>query len=115
VLYPGGKSPRRLLPLKEKELVLDPGVISHAVIGREPDCRFHVNIAEVSRTHAILTWRGDPQNGVWVLRDLESTNGLWFDGRKVGPNGIALMCPGKIILVCRGDDPQYPEVEVQFV
>ncbi|MET9730708.1 DUF1707 and FHA domain-containing protein [Streptomyces sp. NPDC006458] len=48
-------------------------------IGRDPACGLRLNHETVSRLHAELTRQG----GLWVLRDLGSTNGTTVNGRRV--------------------------------
>ena len=48
-------------------------------IGREPGSDLRVDHAVVSRRHALLERHGND----WLLRDQASTNGLWWQGRRV--------------------------------
>jgi hypothetical protein len=48
-------------------------------IGRDPANRLRLSHESVSRVHAELTAQG----GLWVLRDLGSTNGTTVNGRRV--------------------------------
>jgi len=48
-------------------------------IGRDPDSDLRVEHAVVSRRHALLERHGRH----WLLRDQGSTNGLWWEGRRV--------------------------------
>ncbi|MFD6490366.1 FHA domain-containing protein [Streptomyces sp. NPDC060188] len=48
-------------------------------IGRDPASGLRLNHETVSRVHAELSTQG----GVWVLRDLGSTNGTTVNGRRV--------------------------------
>ena len=50
-----------------------------AVLGRSKDCDIHVPDPNVSRRHAELRYEG----GAYVLVDLDSTNGIEVDGRRV--------------------------------
>lgn len=59
----------RLLPLH-------PGAYS---IGRDSDCQISIDHQAVSRRHALLERRGHH----WLLTDQNSTNGLWWQGRRV--------------------------------
>ena len=59
----------RLLPLH-------PGTYR---IGRDNDCQICVDHPAVSRQHALLERRGSH----WLLSDDSSTNGLWWQGRRV--------------------------------
>ncbi|MBU0492298.1 MAG: FHA domain-containing protein [Chloroflexi bacterium] len=63
-------------------------------IGRAADCTVHLDATyaghdPVSAHHAELYW----WNGVgWVLRDLDSTNGVYVDGQRSGHNRLAPNC-----------------------
>ncbi|MEA5473130.1 transglycosylase domain-containing protein [Synechococcus sp. CCY9201] len=48
-------------------------------IGRDPDLEIVIDHPAVSREHARLEWRGQH----WLLQDAGSTNGLWWQGRRV--------------------------------
>ena len=48
-------------------------------IGRDPNSEVVLDQAAVSRRHALLERRGDH----WLLKDAGSTNGLWWQGRRV--------------------------------
>ncbi len=48
-------------------------------LGRDPGCDIVIDHGAVSRRHALLESRG----GHWLLRDQGSTNGLWWQGRRV--------------------------------
>ncbi|MEU4659064.1 DUF1707 and FHA domain-containing protein [Streptomyces sp. NPDC023723] len=62
-----------------KLLLPHPGT-GHALrIGRDPGCGLRLNHETVSRAHAELSRQG----GMWVLRDLGSTNGTTVNGRRV--------------------------------
>lgn len=67
-LHRPGEAPRRL-PL--------PGVCYR--IGRDPDSDIRLDHPSVSRRHALLERHGPH----WLLRDQDSTNGLWWRGRRV--------------------------------
>lgn len=61
--------PSRLLPLH-------PGAYR---IGRDSACQICIDHPAVSRGHALLEQRGPH----WLLSDQNSTNGLWWQGRRV--------------------------------
>jgi hypothetical protein len=62
------------------KLLLPHPAAGHALrIGRDPACGLRLNHETVSRAHAELTRQG----GMWVLRDLGSTNGTTVNGRRV--------------------------------
>lgn len=48
-------------------------------IGRDPQCELCIESDVVSRAHAEVEF----QNGAWWVRDLDSRNGVYVDGRKV--------------------------------
>jgi membrane peptidoglycan carboxypeptidase len=48
-------------------------------IGRTSDCQICIDHQAVSRRHALLERRGSH----WLLSDQNSTNGLWWQGRRV--------------------------------
>ncbi|MEX0587860.1 MAG: transglycosylase domain-containing protein, partial [Cyanobium sp.] len=48
-------------------------------IGRDGDCQICIDHQAVSRRHALLERRGSH----WLLSDQHSTNGLWWQGRRV--------------------------------
>jgi transcriptional regulator with PAS, ATPase and Fis domain len=50
-----------------------------AVIGRDETADVRIVVNAVSRTHAELCW----EHGGWILRDLDSRNGTFVDGRLV--------------------------------
>ena len=50
-------------------------------IGRDPDVEIRIDHAAVSRLHALLQKQGRH----WILKDQGSTNGLWWQGRRVQP------------------------------
>jgi len=48
-------------------------------LGRDSSAEVVIDHGAVSRRHALLEHRG----GQWLLRDQESTNGLWWQGKRV--------------------------------
>jgi len=63
------------------------------IIGRGEENGITLNIAEVSRTHAILNRAGEG----YVIKDLGSTNGTFVDKKKVGEK--YLLKPGDTIML----------------
>ncbi|MBT2409410.1 FHA domain-containing protein [Streptomyces sp. ISL-12] len=62
------------------KLLLPHPVTGHPLrIGRDPGSGLRLNHETVSRVHAELSRQG----GMWVLRDLGSTNGTTVNGRRV--------------------------------
>ncbi len=49
------------------------------VVGREHSCDIPLSAEDVSRRHAVL----EGEDGDWRVRDLESANGTWVNGRRV--------------------------------
>ena len=62
-----------------KLLLPHPGVGHPLRIGRDPASGLRLSHETVSRVHAELSHQG----GMWVLRDLGSTNGTTVNGRRV--------------------------------
>ena len=48
-------------------------------IGREHDCEVRIDDGRVSRKHAVVSF----EDGRWLLRDRQSGNGIYVDGRRV--------------------------------
>ena len=65
-------------------------------IGRDPAAEIHFSTAAVSKQHAVLERRGRR----WLLRDLGSTNGLWWRGRRVQE---LLLVAGDRVALAPGD------------
>ncbi|MEV5546253.1 DUF1707 and FHA domain-containing protein [Streptomyces sp. NPDC052309] len=62
-----------------KLLLPHPGTVHPLRIGRDPGSGLRLSHETVSRVHAELSRQG----GMWVLRDLGSTNGTTVNGRRV--------------------------------
>ena len=60
----------------EQRRQLQPGTYR---IGRDPSSELPIQAAGVSQQHALLEW----VDGHWLLTDLNSTNGLWWRGRRI--------------------------------
>ncbi|GAC1299213.1 MAG: hypothetical protein NVSMB23_30010 [Myxococcales bacterium] len=54
-------------------------VKSRFVIGRGKHCDLVIHSGKVSREHAAITREG----GAWFIEDLGSSNGTWFDQRRI--------------------------------
>ncbi len=65
-----GYNKGEVFPLEEDEVI----------IGRGEENDIVLNIAEISRTHSVLT-RGEEG---YIIKDLDSTNGTFVDKKKVG-------------------------------
>ncbi len=71
-------------------LVLDSAERDELVLGRGSRCDVVINEPSVSRRHARLSHR----DGVWVIRDLASTNGTAVNGVRVGRSALR---PGDVL------------------
>lgn len=56
-------------------------LLARHVVGREGRCDLCIDDLQVSGLHAELRWTGT----MWEIRDLNSVNGTWVDGRKLEP------------------------------
>lgn len=74
-----------------KLLLPHPGTGHPLRIGRDPASGLRLNHETVSRVHAELRHQG----GMWVLRDLGSTNGTTVNGRRVV--GSAVVREGDLV------------------
>ena len=72
-------------------------------IGRDPAGEIVIQAAGVSQRHALLEQVGRD----WLLSDLDSTNGLWWRGRRVQQ---LLLCDGDRIQLAPGDPTQAAEL-----
>ncbi len=68
--------PAALLLLEGKRMVIGP---TGATIGRSRQCDIVISDPNVSRRHAEIR----PRGGSWVLTDLNSTNGVSLNGRRI--------------------------------
>jgi pSer/pThr/pTyr-binding forkhead associated (FHA) protein len=73
-------------------------------IGRDPGSDIVIDHGAVSRRHALLERRG----GSWLLRDNGSTNGLWWNGRRVRE---LLLNEGDTVRFGPSDLTEVPELE----
>jgi transcriptional regulator of acetoin/glycerol metabolism len=76
-------------------------------IGRDEDCAIVLDRAGVSRRHAELYRQGP----LYVLRDLQSTNGTWLGGRRIEHAPVAAGSVLRIgdwvgIFVMQGEEPR---------
>jgi hypothetical protein len=74
-----------------KLLLPNPGSSYPLRIGRDPASGLRLSHETVSRVHAELSRQG----GLWVLRDLGSTNGTTVNGRRV--IGVAVVREGDLV------------------
>ena len=69
----------RLAPAPRPPSLLEAARGGELVLGRHPACALVLDDETVSRRHAMLCRR----DAGWFLRDLESSNGTWVNGRRV--------------------------------
>ena len=75
-------------------------------IGRSGDCQIAIDHPAVSRDHALLEQHG-PQ---WLLSDRGSTNGLWWEGRRIQQ---LLLADGDRVRFGPSQQAGLPELEFQ--
>jgi pSer/pThr/pTyr-binding forkhead associated (FHA) protein len=83
---------------------------SKTKIGRSVECEIRLKDPTVSRVHAELHF--DPDRQKVVLRDLESQNGTYVDGRRIGEATIHSQCEirfGKVKFRLVWTDPDCDE------
>lgn len=72
------------------------------VIGRDPEQSDHLlSAARVSRKHCWIGYR----DGLWVVHDLDSTNGVFIDGQRI--TGEQAIQPGQVIGLGRTDPADF--------
>ncbi len=59
---------------------------SHVTVGRDPRCTLCIGDHQVSQHHCSLHWTGT----YWELRDLNSANGTWVNGKRCGAEPVIL-------------------------
>src|SRR5262249_32750112 len=79
-ITPGGQTLVLLADGRE----LDRVIKDRFLIGRGKHCDLIINSGKVSREHAAITREG----GSWFIEDLGSSNGTWFDKRRISRRQI---------------------------
>jgi hypothetical protein len=99
------RTPGRMIVVDPADSTLDVGsafqITHQAIIGRQPHCTVRIDEPYVSGEHAEITW----QDGQWIVRDLDSTNGTYVNGQVV--TGSTDIQPGDIV--------QFGRVKLEFV
>jgi len=78
-----------------KTTVLDSSHGRTFILGRGDDCQFQILNQTVSMRHATLIFE---KSGYWSISDLNSSNGTWLNGQRVGREGSALRAGDKITI-----------------
>lgn len=73
------ESSARLLSVNGQEPELIELADGEMILGRDPEVELHIDNGEVSRQHARIS----SQNGLWVIEDLNSSNGTWVGTEKI--------------------------------
>ena len=81
-------------PGRADEVVLLPD--DETVVGRSADAGLIVDERAVSRQHAILV--SSAESGTHAIRDLESVNGTWVNGKRIGASDVPLKSGDRITL-----------------
>jgi peptidoglycan glycosyltransferase len=76
-------------------------------IGRDPSAEIRIDAPGVSLQHALLEQVGD----AWLLSDLNSTNGLWWRGRRIQQ---LMLCDGDRIQLAPGADAAGAELQFLY-
>ena len=86
------------------------------VVGRSTDAGLVVDERAVSRQHALLM--GGSESGTHAIRDLESVNGTWVNGKRIGTADVPLnsgdritLGRGQVVLQYFADDATVPQQE----
>jgi membrane peptidoglycan carboxypeptidase len=85
----------------EERLTLSPGAYR---LGRDPNAEIWINGPGVSMQHALLEQVGN----AWLISDLNSTNGLWWRGRRIQQ---LLLSDGDRIRLAPGSAPAAAELQ----
>lgn len=65
-------------------------LLSDTLIGRSSACSLRLDASDVSKEHAVVSWTGRE----WTIRDLNSRNGTFVDGQRLGPEDKVALAPG---------------------
>jgi adenylate cyclase len=76
-----------------------PLVRTPLVLGRRETCDICLRFPNISGRHCELYFK----DGFWVIRDLNSTNGLKVNGEKLPPGGKKILAPEDLIRIGKRD------------
>ena len=104
-------------PGRADEVVLLPN--DETVVGRSTDAGLVVDERAVSRRHALLV--GSTESGTHAIRDLESVNGTWVNGKRIGTSDVPLnsgdritLGRGQVVLQYFADDATVTQAEATW-
>jgi len=94
-----GESPGngQLIPIGGGDAI--PLVRSPMVLGRRESCDICLRFPNISGRHCELYFK----DGFWMIRDLNSTNGLKVNGEKLPPGGKKILAPTDTITIAKRD------------
>jgi pSer/pThr/pTyr-binding forkhead associated (FHA) protein len=72
---------------------------SPLTLGRRESCDICLRFPNISGKHCELSFK----NGFWVIRDLDSTNGIKVEGEPLPRGGKKVLAPGSTIRIGRRD------------
>ena len=67
------------------------------VLGRRESCDICLPFPNISGKHCELIYK----NGYWIVRDLNSKNGMKVNGERVQPGGKKALSPGDTIAIAK--------------
>jgi adenylate cyclase len=76
-----------------------PLIGSPMILGRRESCDICLRFPNISGRHCELYFK----DGFWVIRDLNSTNGLKVNGEKLPPGGKKILAPSDTIEIGKRD------------
>ncbi len=71
------------------------------LVGRSAAAEIRLADSLCSFRHCEIAWKA----GAWTIRDLNSRNGTWLDGRRLGPTDRAQVEPGALVAFGNPSDP----------
>jgi pSer/pThr/pTyr-binding forkhead associated (FHA) protein len=84
-----------LIPVGGGESI--PLIRTPMTLGRRESCDIYLPFPNISGRHCELNFK----NGYWVIRDLDSKNGMKVNGEKVEPGGKKALFPGDTITIAK--------------
>ena len=100
----------QLVLLQEGEATKFDLTAPETVIGRHPECHFHINSNMVSRKHARVLKDGD----VFRVEDMGSGNGTFLNDQPLPPNVAQRLEPNKVYQVRLAKDENAVQMRFQY-